>query len=209
MRYNSISNDMMMRRRITPSSIFMDNVFTPNEVDDIDAHCFGDLSDAKVANEGAELNRGIRESKINFVSRNDENTWIFEKFNQFIYNINQGYYGFDLYGYDVLQYTVYEGESQGHYDWHSDLLYGKDLGDTLYNSTTRKLSLVMLLNEPQEDFTGGEFQLNLGRESEATTVEMTKGSIVVFPSFILHRVKPVLSGVRKSLVIWVEGPKFR
>jgi len=38
---------------------------------------------------------------------------------------------------------------------------------------------------------------------------MKKGDIIVFPSFMVHRVKPVTKGTRKSIVIWVLGPKFR
>lgn len=209
MRYNTISNDVLMRRRITPSDILLDNVFDDKEIELIEQFSTGDLSEAKVAHDSIDIEKDIRESKIRFVRKEYENSWVFNKFNQIVYNINEEYYGFDLYGYDTFQYTVYDGMNQGHYDWHSDLLYGIDLGDTLHSSITRKLTMVMLLNEPDVDFTGGEFQLNVGRESEAATINMKKGSVILFPSFVLHRVKPVLSGVRKSLVIWVEGPKFR
>jgi PKHD-type hydroxylase len=69
----------------------------------------------------------------------------------------------------------------------------------------RKLSLTLLLND---DFEGGEFQVNDGKEEMAITVPMNKGRVVLFPSFMIHRVKPVTKGVRKSLVVWVLGPKF-
>ena len=59
------------------------------------------------------------------------------------------------------------------------------------------------------DFEGGDFQINSGQEKDAESVKMKKGDIIVFPSFMLHRVKPVTKGVRKSIVIWVMGPKFR
>jgi PKHD-type hydroxylase len=38
---------------------------------------------------------------------------------------------------------------------------------------------------------------------------MTRGAIIAFPSFFLHRVTPIVSGVRKALVIWATGPAFR
>jgi PKHD-type hydroxylase len=38
---------------------------------------------------------------------------------------------------------------------------------------------------------------------------MKRGSIMFFPSFLLHRVAEVTEGKRKSLVGWVTGPKFR
>jgi PKHD-type hydroxylase len=209
MRYTTISNDVLFRRRVTPCNVLLGNVFDAQEIEKIEEYCSGDLSEAKVANEGSELDKNIRESKIRFVKKDMQNSWVFNKFNQLAYNINEEFYGFELYGYDVLQYTVYDGDDNGHYDWHSDLLYGLDLGETLHSSITRKMTMVMLLNESGKDFTGGEFQINVGRESEAKTFDIEKGSVILFPSFVLHRVKPVLSGVRKSLVIWVEGPKFR
>lgn len=210
MRYNTISNDVMLRRRITQSSIMIGNVFFEDELARIVDLCSSiDVCEATIANDHVDVDKDIRESKINFFSRDLDNAWIFERFNQLIYNINEEFYGFDLYGYNTIQYTVYEGETLGKYDWHSDLLYGKELGQTLHSSITRKMSVVMLLNEPDKDFTGGEFQINLGRESDAITIDMKRGDVLLFPSFVLHRVKPVLSGVRKSIVIWVEGPKFR
>jgi PKHD-type hydroxylase len=72
---------------------------------------------------------------------------------------------------------------------------------------TRKLSLSLLLSEPEEDFVGGEFFIHLSGNPSLHVLK--KGQMIVFPSFMLHGVKPVLSGVRKSIVIWVEGPKFK
>ena len=35
-----------------------------------------------------------------------------------------------------------------------------------------------------------------------------QGDMIVFPSYLWHRVKPVTKGTRKSLVIWFIGPPF-
>jgi PKHD-type hydroxylase len=69
--------------------------------------------------------------------------------------------------------------------------------------------LVILLSEPNVDFEGGEFQINEGLEERAKTIKMTKGTLIAFPSFMIHRVKTVTKGIRKSITIWVEGPKFK
>jgi PKHD-type hydroxylase len=71
------------------------------------------------------------------------------------------------------------------------------------------LTVVLLLNEPELDFQGGAFQLNLSEERFPETVPLKKGSVVIFPSFLLHRVCPVTSGLRKTLVLWCIGPKFK
>jgi len=37
----------------------------------------------------------------------------------------------------------------------------------------------------------------------------TKGSVIIFPSYLLHRVTPVTSGLRKSLVLWAGGSSLK
>ena len=67
----------------------------------------------------------------------------------------------------------------------------------------------LLLND---DFEGGELQLECGspvQEERHQTVKLAKGDIIFFPSFHWHRVLPVTSGERHSLVGWVCGPNWR
>jgi PKHD-type hydroxylase len=64
----------------------------------------------------------------------------------------------------------------------------------------------MLLNTPGVDFEGGDFSTFLSKEQN---IPLKKGEILIFPSFIVHSVKPVTKGIRKSLVIWVTGPGFK
>lgn len=69
----------------------------------------------------------------------------------------------------------------------------------------RKLSLVCQLSDPSE-YEGGEFQINPG--GSILVPERTKGTVIIFPSYLVHRVAPVTKGTRRSLVLWVEGPAF-
>ena len=66
----------------------------------------------------------------------------------------------------------------------------------------------MFLNDTSE-YKGGKFQFNEGTEKNAVDVPQIRGRMILFPSFMIHRVTPVTKGVRKSLVVWVLGPKFR
>lgn len=104
---------------------------------------------------------------------------------------------FNITGNEAIQYAEYGPEQ--HYNWHIDLfpLSGKP--------TDRKLTAVCLLNDPDE-FTGGEFQIRLYSEY---TAPLVKGSIIAFPSALEHRVVPVVSGLRKTATIWLNGPRFR
>jgi PKHD-type hydroxylase len=67
-----------------------------------------------------------------------------------------------------------------------------------------------------EDYEGGELEFDfrnndLDKKQNIIKCDQIKprGSIVVFPSFIWHRVKPVTKGTRYSLVIWNLGYPFK
>ena len=88
----------------------------------------------------------------------------------------------------------------GHYDWHKDTTI-PDQND----NHQRKLSFSLILNSPAEHV-GGAFKFKDLEEWQQPKLE--KGSIIVFPSFLEHRVEPVTEGERFSAVTWVNGPAF-
>ena len=155
-------------------------------------------------------NEKVRKSDVKFINFDNgmgQADWIFFRLNKIIEDINNQFYNFDINGYESFQYTVYHDHEKGRYDFHMDTIMGNNMPDDMYE--TRKLSMTFLLNEPGVDFEGGDFQINSGQEKDAETVPLNKGRIIIFPSFMIHRVKPVTKGTRKSIVIWVVGPKFR
>jgi PKHD-type hydroxylase len=154
-------------------------------------------------------NEKVRKSNVKFHNRNENTAWIYDRFNWVIQQLNEQFYGFDLYGYDTMQYTEYESVEGGKYDFHMDTILGQNVPHDMQTQGTRKMSIVMCLNESGVDFEGGQFQINNGQEADAETIELKKGRIIAFPSWMLHRVAPTTSGKRKSLVIWVLGPKFK
>lgn len=209
LQYDTIFNNPYERRRITYSHVWWDNAFTDDQLKLIEEICEREpLDEGTIVNneDKDELNK-IRKSKVKFYNKNNENSFIFDTFNQVGQALNNQFYNFNLNGYESFQYTVYDGEEQGKYSWHMDMITNNDVL-SIPNMDTRKLTLILLLSEPEVDFSGGELQLNLGQESSPTTVDMPRGRIVAFPSWFLHQVKPVLTGVRKSIVVWIEGPKF-
>lgn len=204
-----ITNFVYEKTRITHPYAYWENEFSNAEISQIDNYCNHDLSAASIVGEQRiSETRNVRKSLTRFINRNCDTFWIFDKFNHVIESLNKKFYDFDIVGYDSIQYTVYNGDDEGKYDWHMDTVIG-EIPDDMKNSLTRKLSIVMLLSDPEKDFVGGHFQYHMGTESVPMTVNMKKGMIIAFPSFISHRVTPVTFGTRKSLVIWVEGPKFR
>jgi len=202
MKLTTIYNDPYNRATKIEPWVYWDKGFSDEELQKIIDYC--ETKEIKIATtvgtQDPELVKKIRTSKASFHPRNDETAWIFDKTNMVIQSLNEMFYGFELNGYPEFQYTIYEHTEKGRYDWHMDTIVSKNE----YNH--RKLSLTLLLND---DFEGGEFQINTGQEKTAITVPVNKGRAIVFPSYMIHRVKPVTKGVRKSLVIWVVGPKFR
>lgn len=146
-----------------------------------------------------------RISNIKFFYRDaqDKNTsWIFERIEQVIKTINDDFYQFDLDGFDYFQYTEYDANENGKYEYHMDTFLNEEC-------KTRKLSITICLNESGKDYEGGQLEFNVSQESLSAEFGTKKGRMVLFPSFIIHRVKPVTKGIRKSIVVWVEGPKFK
>ena len=136
-----------------------------------------------------------RVSHIAWIEPRPETHWLFHRLAVLFSEANRDY-GFELTGFvDPLQYTVYGAEQ--HFEWHMDI--GTDM------SSARKLSMTLQLSEPQ-DYSGGALEFMCATmPDEARQL----GSATFFPSYLAHRVSPVQSGVRRSLVAWGCGPAFR
>jgi PKHD-type hydroxylase len=136
----------------------------------------------------------IRRSEIHFFYPDQESDWLFARFDAVITRLNQEY-RFDLQGfYEGVQVASYEGG--GHYDWHMDL--GTEF------ASVRKLSLSVQLSAPS-DYDDGELEfLHTG-----DCASREQGTLIAFPSYLVHRVRPVSRGRRWSLVSWIAGPPFR
>jgi len=184
--------------------LWWDNLFTDAELQVLRDIAIKSELEAKVGNyyKGNELvstkDDTYRRTKLAWMKPSPDNEWIYEKLSYVIQSLNRDYYRFDIDGFtEQLQFCNYDSADQGHYDWHVDR------GS---NSCVRKLSLVLQLTDP-EKYTGGELQI----KNAVNDIHITKkaGLITVFPSWTLHRVTPVLTGSRQSLVAWVSGNPFR
>ena len=113
-------------------------------------------------------------------------------------------WNFDISQVDIPQVSFYTKNQK--YDWHVDAGVENSSEDL-----HRKLSLSLTL---KDNFKGGDFQIQKWAHPQSgdrfsTLKEMRKaGSIVVFPSFVFHRVTKVLEGERASLVMWCRGYPF-
>jgi PKHD-type hydroxylase len=175
------------------------DAFTPQEVDAVIA--YGDqLQPMRAEIAGRTDNTDhLRITRVAWIERKPQIQWLHARLEEMVLQINAQFYHYDLYGLnEAFQYTVYEGAQGGHYGWHVDM------GEKRYEP--RKFSLSLQLSDPS-DYEGGDLVLEAG--DGPYRAERSPGTLIAFPSFVLHRVVPVTSGVRKSLVIWVAGPEFR
>jgi PKHD-type hydroxylase len=204
MTYTTIYNDPYARAKFIEPWIYWDDAFTDEELDKIVSYCetFDLEHGTTVGEPSIEKLEKHRVSNVKFHERNPDTAWIFDRLNFVIQAVNEKFYNFNLNGYPKFQYTTYNAEDNGHYNWHMDMIMGKQ---EIQDPEPRKLSLTLLLNDT---FKGGEFCINAGVEENPDIPQMKKGRIILFPSFMIHRVAPVTMGTRRSLVVWVLGPKF-
>ena len=212
MRYKRISNDPFTRHRVSYPFCTWDSAFSEDELNDIENYCDTfDQASSRVSDKiSDELLSDVRKSKVTWFQKNQHPKLhhLFDKLNLVIEKVNDDYYNYDLNGYGTIQYTTYNGDDLDHYEYHVDMHTGNDLEDMwLKYGDSRKLSLSLILSDPQS-YEGGKFTMKMG-ESIELEVEQKRGRIIFFPSFYLHKVHPVTKGIRKSVVAWVEGPKFR
>lgn len=145
----------------------------------------------------------ISETKFHFID--DTNGWIFDILEYVANIVNDRYFRFDLIGFDRFQYTVYD-KVGSHYAYHSDMVFGPSVSAELH--TPRKLSFSLVLSD-KEEYTGGDFEMIIDNVNAPVTIPQKKGRIIAFPSYMIHRVTPLTSGIRKSIVFWALGPKFK
>jgi len=149
----------------------------------------------------------------NIVWLNDR--WIYKEIQPFVHQANRlAGWNFNWDFSESCQFTKYKLNQ--HYDWHCDSweapYANPDNKDT--HGKIRKLSVTCSLSNP-EDYEGGELEFDFrnmdpDKQSIRKCAEIKpRGSIVVFPSFVWHRVKPVTKGTRYSLVIWNLGYPFK
>lgn len=109
---------------------------------------------------------------------------------------------YDLRYMEKVQIGKYSKEKESFYDWHIDSAPPDN------NEEQRKLSISVLLSDPK-DFEGGKLVFKNLDENNNNKILSSQGSIVVFPSYMEHKVTPVTKGERYSAVSWMVGPKFR
>ena len=140
----------------------------------------------------------IRKSWNSFINFDKEVEWIYNRVGDIGREINHKWYHFEADGFENLQYIRYESDGC-HYNWHVD----NDLSD---NAPSRKIGFSLQLSDSDE-YEGGNLEIH--HTELFNDLPREKGTMIVFPSFCLHRITPVTRGVRKSMVAHLAGKPFR
>lgn len=170
----------------------IEGVFTPDECERIMAiGAKRPREDARVQSYG----NSARVGHVAWVDPAADTIWVYQRLATIVAWVNQAFQ-FELLGFaDALQYTVY---GPGHkFDWHVDIGAGQ--------ASNRKVSITVQLSE-ESAYEGGGLQFISAPDM---TMPKARGTAILFPAYLAHRVSDVTSGLRCSLVAWASGVPFR
>lgn len=133
-------------------------------------------------------------SKVGWVENNHLSSFLASKIKQMnmeFFKLNLNYFS------ECVEYQEFHESYESKEKWFMDV---QD------NNCQRKLSAIVILSDPSE-YEGGDIQM-ITSEGTVTIPEKRKGTMIVFPSYLLYRVSDVTKGTLKTLMAWVEGPEF-
>jgi PKHD-type hydroxylase len=147
--------------------------------------------------ENGKINKDLRSVKQQVAPMSPEG-WPFNKIMEFVLYANKERFKFNIGGFLSNDFPIIKKyEVGGHYDWHIDT------GNSFSN---RKLSFSIQLSD-SNDYEGGDLEfLNSVTKKEDLR---KKGCIIIFPSFLAHKITPVTKGTRLSLVGWIHGETYK
>jgi PKHD-type hydroxylase len=161
--------------------------FLEEEIEDIKK-----LGDALIWEEGKisgdKVDHTIRDTRIAWLHPTTETHWLFDRA-IIIFASSLPFFS----TLQSMQYTIYDSKGS-HYDWHRDVGNGDEIMKARVNVG------IVQLSSPSE-YKGGVLQIKL-EDGEIIDVMKTKGLTTTFPINLLHKVSPVTSGVRKTLIMW-------
>ena len=138
---------------------------------------------------------GFRIAESRWIERDADREWLFTMIEKIFSHVNV-FYQFDYSGVAPRAlHAIYR--ENGHFGWHLDVGAGDE--------ASRKIAVVIQLSEPST-YSGGDIEFS---PPDRLAPCRALGTVIAFPAFSAHRVTPVCSGTRQSLVMWAMGPRFK
>ena len=116
-----------------------------------------------------------------------------------VLEINKQHFGYNIYPLkndDIINVNEYGPKTE--YTWHKDSS----------NNFNNDVKLTIILNISTDKYTGGDFELFLNGVHQNKDLVKKPGSLIIFKSHINHRVKPIINGTRRTITLWLTGPRF-
>lgn len=155
------------------------------------------------------VDQDYRDSEVRFLGFGDLDAnglhqWrhLFAEIKYYAEWANANAFGADINFMRDLQFATYREQRQQHFAWHRDTFW---INPT--QMSQRKLTTIIQLSDA-DTYTGCDLELEV--DQRPCPMELRKrGTLIVFPSFVWHRVTPIVKGIRHSLVSWYDGPAWR
>jgi hypothetical protein len=145
-----------------------------------------------VHNDGGRIDKSIRNTERVILP---QNVGIGASLTATGLNANYYWWQYTITHANQTEFLIYKPD--GHYSPHVDTFHA-------HSNETRKLTALAILND---DYEGGKFFLNA--KGTVYYPPQKKGTVLVFPSYMIHGVEPVTQGIRYSCVTWLVGPYFK
>lgn len=184
MKFEVLQNAILFRNVFTDLSWFIENQRQKPLIES-----------GVVRSNNSEYDKNFRDSAQVNVNRDNP---IVEKVREVSKFANENYFKINISQYSKENHFVEYGVG-GKFEQHTDTIWNADVKD-LDKKPIRKISCITLLND---DFTGGK--LALWYTGNRYSFPFNRGDVILFPSYIQHKVDPVESGIRYSLVSWSYG----
>lgn len=186
-------------------------IFTPDECADIIKNALNSWTEEEGLFSNSKKDLDFRNTTLFMPPKSDkEAVWCKKIINTITsFNNDTEGYGFDIVGMGespaMLRYMapdINPNKKAGKYNWHIDL--GSEPIQTM-----RKLSYSILLNVGE--YEGGELEFHIGDYVMANSNKGPDvlGSMILFPSYLVHRVLPITKGTRYAIVGWMHGDSFK
>lgn len=180
------------------------NVFNDEMIEHLESMVYKNYKFSKGRTGFAELGTDTDSYQTNnrdiaYITPASHSKWLYDLLFPLALEANEKLFHFDIdIVTDPIHYVIYP-EDGGHLDWHMDI--------GAYGVNRRKIAMTVQLSDPLE-YEGGEFEIWFGGQ-QSVVVPREKGDVICFPSFCMHRVRPIKRGKRKCLVFWTGGRPFR
>ena len=147
-------------------------------------------------------NKNIRSSEIYWMHEEGDEDELMPIYTEVTYKmrqINDCMWKYRVNGWEPFQYSQYDESYSGHFNWHIDVHPKFNVDDP----DPRKISFSVGLSNIN-DYDGGDFMIKIDRNEKV--FKLDRGDVIAFPSWMLHKVSPVIKGLRRTLVGWGNGP---